>query len=862
VTKMRRQLPVVILLGLAACPGPADSTPQVHVIPGKAGVWGAIFAPTVEDASAPKPARIHVMQSGEQLAGPNAIGRPGDLVLENDYVVFVIDQLGSSSGFAESGGNIVDAADAKLRKDELGQMLTYFGVFPRQGVYDTLTTGTSPDASAWVQASGHELREPRLEVTTRYTLHSSDRGLLLATTLRNTGAEPIELASVGDAIEWGGAEKIAPGKPRGFDGTSSGPYVAGVGRFVSYAATSVDGSIEALSGSSWTDTAVRKGVALAPGEQAQYSRVFVVGERPDTSSLVAELTKATGSTSLGEVAIALTSGSVGPQLLVPGDARVAVSVPGGAEVMTIHACGDTSRLEAELPPGRWALSYLGGGGRAGMAPVEVEIKEAAAVSATIEVSAASSAHVACVETGHAGVPCKVTFERTDGAPPPDFGLPHVAGPARNQVTTADGDVDVALSPGAYRVTASRGPEYALGQASFTLAPGARSELRLPLKRVVDTAGYLACDFHQHTLHSADSPVALADRVIDNAAEGVELAVSTDHNDIADLRPFVQKLHLERELVSIPGDELTSDASLHPWGHANAFPLVFDPSKPRGGAPPVRDRAPGEVWAELRKAMPTDIVVQVNHPRSRQNGYFELLGFDPKTGVGTSPAYDASFDSLEVWNGRNVVARGQLLADLQGLLRTSHPVTAVADTDTHGIVGQEGGYPRTYVRVADDAHLDLWDTRRTDDVVRGIKTLKDVVLTNGPMLRVTANGAPIGGVARGRTVRVDVRLESAPWVVVEKVSVRLASGEEQSKPVSEQVAPSGAIAAHTSFTLNVSADDALVVIAEGSRPLIPVLGPESDRAILPWAMTGAIWIDADGDGRSLGRGGKPPGRPTK
>jgi hypothetical protein len=357
-------------------------------------------------------------------------------------------------------------------------------------------------------------------------------------------------------------------------------------------------------------------------------------------------------------------------------------------------------------------------------------------------------------------------------------------------------------------------------------------------------------------------VTLIDRVIDNVAEGVELAVSTDHNDIADLRPLVQKLHLEGELVSIPGDELTSDASLHPWGHANAFPLVFDPSKPRGSAPPVRDRTPGEVWADLRKAAPTDIVVQVNHPRSRQNGYFELLGFDPKTGVGASPAYDASFDSLEVWNGRNVAARGQLLADLQALLRTSHPVTAVADTDTHGIVGQEGGYPRTYVRVADDAHLDLWDPLRTNGVVRGIKTLKDVVLTNGPMLRVTANGAPIGGIARGRAVRVDVRVESAPWVVVEKITVRLASGDEESKPVSEQATPSGAIAAHATFMLNVSADDALVVIAEGSRPLIPVLGPGSDSAILPWAMTGAIWIDADGDGRSLGRAGKGAASPTK
>jgi hypothetical protein len=245
---MRRELCIALVFGLAACPAPADNTPVVHVIPGKAGVWGAIFAPGGDDASAARPARAHVMQNGEQLAGPNAIGRPGDILLENDQVVFVIDQLGSSSGFAESGGNIVDAADAKLRKDELGQILTYFGTFPRQGVYDKLETGASADASAWVQVKGHELREPRLDVTTRYTLHADGRALLLETTLKNSGSERVDLGSLGDAIEWGGAEKIAPGKPRGFDGPSSGPYVAGIGRFVSYACTSVDGSIEATSG--------------------------------------------------------------------------------------------------------------------------------------------------------------------------------------------------------------------------------------------------------------------------------------------------------------------------------------------------------------------------------------------------------------------------------------------------------------------------------------------------------------------------------------------------------------------------------------------------------------------------------------
>jgi hypothetical protein len=172
---MRVELCAVLLLGLAACPASTDNTPLVHVIPGKAGVWGAIFAPAGEDASAPRAARAHVMQNGEQLAGPNAIGRPGDILLENDQVVFVVDQLGSSSGFAESGGNVVDAADAKLRKDELGQLFTYFGTFPRQGVYDALETGASADASAWVQVKGHELREPHLDVTTRYTLHADGR---------------------------------------------------------------------------------------------------------------------------------------------------------------------------------------------------------------------------------------------------------------------------------------------------------------------------------------------------------------------------------------------------------------------------------------------------------------------------------------------------------------------------------------------------------------------------------------------------------------------------------------------------------------------------------------------------------------
>jgi hypothetical protein len=351
---------------------------------------------------------------------------------------------------------------------------------------------------------------------------------------------------------------------------------------------------------------------------------------------------------------------------------------------------------------------------------------------------------------------------------------------------------------------------------------------------------------------ADAPVSTRDRVIANVAEGVEIAVASEHNVVASLEPIVRELGLERELVSIAGDELTSDASRHPWGHANAFPLVPDPSKARGGAPPVRDREAREVFDELRHRA-SDVVIQVNHPRSGSNGYFDLLDFQAATGVGTKPGYDAVFDALEVWNGRNVEARGKVREDFFALLRTGHPVTATANTDTHGIVGQEAGYPRTYVRVTDDTHLDTWNEARTADLVHAVKTVRDVVLTNGPMLRVMSGGISVGGVVPGKAVRVKVHVESAPWVVVDTVSLVAAMSPDkpQTKPVVEKPNAAGALVADVSFDLHVSGDDAFVVTASGARPMSPVLAGD-DREIVPWAMTGALWVDADGDGRTLGR----------
>jgi hypothetical protein len=84
----------------------------------------------------------------------------------------------------------------------------------------------------------------------------------------------------------------------------------------------------------------------------------------------------------------------------------------------------------------------------------------------------------------------------------------------------------------------------------------------------------------------------------------------------------------------------------------------------------------------------------------------------------------------------------------------------------------------------------------------------------------------------------------------------ANGAHPEEVRSVRLAPAahGAGAARTvdvSFALRFDEDDAFFVVASGERPMSPVLGGDA-KETLPWAMTGAIWVDADGDGKSLGR----------
>ena len=851
---------------IAGCPREADRASAPIARPGAEERVSPAPGRSVRAKPGSARARVHPMAPGEELGGPNATGKPGDWVLENDEVVFVIDALGGGAGFAESGGNVIDAADAKSRRDELGQLFTYFGTFPRQGVYTQIDTRVEPDGTAVVESRGKELYDASLRVSTEYRLGGADRALLVRTTIVNEGTAKVTGLGLGDAIQWGGAEKVAPGKPVGFKGPSSGPFIGGVGRFASYAITSTDGDIAAMSGGAWTDTEQKKNVELEPGASVTYERIFVVGERPDLASIVAELTMSSGG-DLGAMELALTNAAGAPVKVAKG-AKVVLGTVDAPDVMTIVATGDGDVFGGEVPPGKWLVSYAPSAGRRGDGRrVPVEVKKGTTARATLVVTEPGSVALGpCQEAPPAGVkgeaaplPCKLTIEGIDGTATPDTGPGHVAGLAKNVVTLGASEArTVPLPHGRYRVTASRGPVYDLAPVEITV-PGAAPP-PFVLHRVVDTKGYVSADFHQHSILSADAPVATRDRVLANAAEGVEVAVASEHNAIADLAPIVRELGLSSWLVQIAGDELTSDASKQPFGHANVFPVDLQPDKPRNGAPPVRDRLATDVFADARALPGGPHVLQINHPRSGKNGYFDQLGFDPKTGTGIGAGYDASFDALEVWNGRVVAHRTKVLEDFFALLRTSHPVTPIADTDTHGIVGEEPGYPRTFVRIGQEqasSAIAGWDAARSRALVKAIRDTRDVVLSNGPFLSVTANGTGIGGVSRPRagTIDVKVTVTTAPWIVADKAEIRFARGPLSAPPapvtLSSTKNGAGALVAEASFSVRAREDDAFVVIVSGSRPMRPVLSGD-DAEISPWAMSGPIWIDANGDGKALGR----------
>src|SRR5258706_11987671 len=124
--------------------------------------------------------------------------------------------------------------------------------------------------------------------------------------------------------------------------------------------------MKATSGSSWTDTAQGDEATLRPGESTDYQRVFMVGVRGDVASVIAELTHASGQP-VGGLEIALVD-EKGAPVKTPAGAKIVLSTPAGADVLSIRATNESDPIGGEGPPGQNKNAYAAGRGRKRAAP--------------------------------------------------------------------------------------------------------------------------------------------------------------------------------------------------------------------------------------------------------------------------------------------------------------------------------------------------------------------------------------------------------------------------------------------------------------------------------------------------------------
>jgi hypothetical protein len=438
-------------------------------------------------------------------------------------------------------------------------------------------------------------------------------------------------------------------------------------------------------------------------DEMEFTRYFFVGDG-DVASISDQVFSLLGDKT-GRVAGKVRFEQSGEGLT--GGAVVVVDQAGNK--VTQAKIDEGGRFQANLRPGQYDLVVV----KAGLQTTTtkgIEVKADETTRAVITVPLPAQLVVTAVEKGGGRVPAKITLVGTTppeyvGEKPADwlFDLSlgedfrytdFVADDAADADTlrvledfkyAGDGTATITARPGKYTVVVGRGPEYTRVEQEVELTAGQTVAIDATLERVVDTTGYVGGDFHLHSVFSLDSNASLQDRITSYAGEGVELAVSTDHNFIVDYRPVIEKSGLSRFINSAIGLELTTIDR----GHFNGFPLQ------RGSGALLKDddgdvdtiasktygsfewalRDPADIFADLRSrgrvgadGKPGAIVLQVNHPRDSILGYFDQYGvnadtMEPEGQSGliapdpvqhpefSKDAFSFDFDAIEVFNGK-------------------------------------------------------------------------------------------------------------------------------------------------------------------------------------------------------------------
>jgi hypothetical protein len=827
------QMTLVVVAVQAACLGPPLLLPSAKD--------NATFA-TPKAAAGKGGARAFVIERALDLPdGALADAKLGDIRIENNRAVFIIDAVSALLGYAESGGNLIDAfalTPTGHTQDGLKQVFGFLNnTYPRQPSYGKVSVvGTGEQAI--VRAEGLDSQNPNLQLVTDYMLAPDSPALEIVTRITNIGNEPVNDYAIGDAIEWGRIEPLLIDSDQEKKGAVRTPhgFVLGLAESTTYAYVTGKGDLDGYADLGWSDFVIKK-VTLRQGESASVRRFFLAAETsdPTLATTIARILRQSWARIEGKVVEELTGKTIaGARLLFEDDE--------GRVIFAAVSKADGYR--ALVPPGDYRLR-VELSGRRGPLQLQVTMRPGSPVQRDILVSRAGRLHLRVLGGDGNELAAKVTIVGLEDTPAPRLGPPF-ARRAENialvprEVTTFD------LQPGHYRLFVSHGPFYTIETRDIVVTPGAESDETFHLAPAVDLAGYACLDLHQHTLASADSAVSREDRLLSDEAEGLQGFVAGDYNMIDDYRGIIDR-HDDDALFVMSGEEAGAEG----LGHFSAYPLEPHHELRNNGALDVRGRNVSDLVNALRGLDHfSDKVIEVNHPRDGTVGYFNQVKLDPQSPT-LPPTWEGGFDAIEVLTGKSTAQFDAVMRDWFSLLNRGLRYTAVGGSDARSIARSEVGYPRTCVALAAADK-----TLSNAAVVRALRIDRNAFVTNGPVVRVSAQGKKMGQLAdapKGRA-RLDIDVQAAPWLALKRIEL-FVNGARRGRPIA--IEPSQARERfHQTVELKLTEDSYVVVVVRGDESLEPILLPGAgESAPTAIAVTNPIFFDRDGDGKFSSPHGK-------
>ncbi len=775
-----------------------------------------------------------------------------------------------------------------------------------------------------------------LRLTTYFVLSPGESRVRMLTAFCNDGQSPV-LAPILELMDVGSFEMFSPGRcSNSLGGSKLDPnddctfapskWLGTQGNGVAYGVRSasladlnkpvvanaligyggVVGSFiegESLQGVlTWTnpDARTRPGTFnVRPGQWRGYLRDFMISK--DLAGVNAVMLESDGlSTGFLSVQANLPSTAPAP------NARVSVLTPTGTMVGVMEA-DSAGVASTKLEPGSYTLSAALEGHLIGP-QVTVNITAGNTTQQTLLLAPARRLSVTVKDSADVGMPAKLTVFCSRGPCP--FNAKTYAqhalleaydmGAAAIRYVPVNGQLSVDLPPGQYEVVVSRGPEYSTWPDTWPASAFAvdlrtvDATVNATLGRIVDTTGWMSADLHVHAINSTDSAVGNSMRAASFLAEGVDVLLSTDHENITDFAPVVRELGAQDLMATMIGEEVTTFSH----GHFNAFPLVRDSSMPNGGA---FEHAGGEEGPTLRlpqmfsgiKEQFPGAVVQLNHSRGGSGVLTQLkvdtatlqthadpanfdMAPDPSATVDDTKLMGDGFDIVESANGPN--PDYEILNDWMTFLSRGTVRTSSGVSDTHKLYRDTGGYARTWAKVGTDSAAQF----QPAVFAEAIRTQR-AFASNGPIISFTAqkldaNMVPVGpvvemgqtlSVAANERIELTVDVQGLEWMQFNRVEIYShATGREAVNGVGNDAWPEGRILQKRDldpmalpveavpgttlrrvhvvqkFVVQPTADTWFVGMARGTsgRSMRPL------HDARPCGWSNAILIDADGSGK--------------